>query len=321
MKALLLVNVGTPEASTPEAVGRYLREFLMDKNIITLPRPFRDLLVKGLIVPRRKFTSAEKYRKIWTEKGSPLMVHCQNLKENIQMQVPKDWQVFLAMQVGEPSLKKTLQEIQAKDPDEIRVWPLYPQFADATTGGILEIVSGKKGVKVIPPFYSEPWYIQSLARKIRGHLKAKDHLILSFHGLPISQLRKRNSFCYQSADCCDSNVSCEKLCYRAQCLATARLLQSELSLEEMSVSFQSRLGRAKWIEPSTEKVALELINQGKLSVKVACPGFVADCLETLEEIGVELKGKFLSAGGKQLELIPCLNEDLVTPASFPKPWL
>ncbi len=302
MKTVVLVNVGTPQSPEPDDVGVYLKEFLMDENIITIPRPFRDILVKGLIVPKRKFSSSEKYKKIWTREGSPLMVESKALQTKLQSVLGSGWNVIIGMQVGKPALKEVIQ-----NQSDIYFCPLYPQYATATTGGALGAVKNKQ-VKILKPFYNADWFIKAQADQIRKMLKPQDHLMLSYHGLPISQLKQKNSFCYQTPDCCVKHNSCEQNCYKAQCLKTTELLKKELGLSDVSTGFQSRLGRAKWIEPSTEQVMKSLVDKGVKHLKVACPSFVADCLETLEEIGIELKNEFLTLGGESFELIPCVND-------------
>ncbi len=313
MKSVILVNVGTPQSPTPEDVGVYLREFLMDENILPIPRPFRDILVKGLIVPRRKFSSAEKYHKIWTAQGSPLMVESEKLQKSLQKELGPDWSVHLGMQVGLPSLKASLQA-RLQDSDEIHVVPLYPQFATATTGGVLSAVKNQKSqhpsLRVLKPFYQEPWFIKAQADRIRARLQPEDHLLLSYHGLPVSQLRSHRAVCQSDSSCCEQASACAENCYKAQCLKTSRLLQQELGLSsnQLSIGFQSRLGRSRWIEPSTTQTMKNLVQSGVRNLKVACPSFVADCLETLEEIGLELQHEFRQAGGDRFELIECLND-------------
>lgn len=302
MKTVILVNVGTPDSFEPEDVGNYLQEFLMDKNIITIPRPFRDILVKLIIVPKRKFRSSEKYKKIWTPEGSPLMVHSRNLKTKLEAFLGDGWQVLLGMQVGNPALKDVIRKSS-----EIYFCPLYPQYATATTGGALEVLADS-AQWILKPFYKEPWFIKALADRIRASLKPQDHLLLSYHGLPVQQIKAHHPSCYLTDNCCEQAHACEKNCYRAQCLQTTRLLQAELGISQVSTSFQSRLGRAQWIEPSTESVTRQLAHDGVKHLKVACPAFVADCLETLEEIGIELKQQFLSDGGESFELIPAIND-------------
>lgn len=306
MKSVILVNVGTPESPEPQEVGAYLNEFLMDKNIISIPRPFRDFLVKVIIVPRRKFTSSEKYKKIWTPSGSPLMLESEKMKKKLQTELGEGWNVVLGMQVGKPNLRQVFLNAMSKY-REIYFCPLYPQYAPATTGVALEATQSAK-VKILNPFYSESWFIKSVARQIKKSLKAEDCLLLSYHGLPISQLKKKNSFCYKTKNCCLQQLACEANCYKAHCLQTTELLRMELGHENMSIGFQSRLGGVKWTQPSTDQVMRDLVSNGVKNLKIACPSFVADCLETLEEIGIELKSEFLRLGGKTFELIPCVND-------------
>ncbi len=324
MKTVLLINVGTPQSPSPEDVGIYLREFLMDESILQIPRPFRDLLVKGFIVPFRKTSSAKKYQKIWTSQGSPLMVESETLKTNLEKFLGESYQVVLAMQVGKPSLKAELSQSLSKN-HEIYFCPLYPQYATATTGGALKLLKETKRktakskqksaakVQILTPFFQQDWFIQSQALQIRDHLQQQDHLLLSYHGLPVSQLKNKNPDCLTKSSCCVEPRACEKNCYKAQCLRTSEKLKNELGLPSVTVSFQSRLGPAQWIEPSTEKTVLKLAREGVKHLKVACPSFVSDCLETLEEIAIDLKEKFLHAGGETFQLIPCVSgrEDFV----------
>ncbi len=310
MRKVILINVGTPSSFEPDDVGVYLKEFLMDENIISIPRPFRDFLVKGLIVPKRKYSSAEKYKKIWTDQGSPLLVGSESLKKKLQEYLGASWQVEIGMQVGKPSLKEVLEN-SLKSSDEIYFCPLYPQYATATTGGALQLLkflSHGIRVQILSPFYQEPWFIQSASEKIKMQLKPHDFLLLSYHGLPVSQLKKHRVSCYQTEVCCEKSAACIENCYRAQCLMTSKLIQKELQHDQVVTSFQSRLGKGKWIEPSSQEIVNDLLQQGVRHLKVACPSFVVDCLETLEEIGMELKTQFLQRGGESFELIPCVND-------------
>ena len=284
-KTAILINVGTPDASDPESVGRYLNQFLMDPYIISIPRPFRDILVKLIIVPKRKFSSSEKYQSIWKNEGSPLMIESKSLQAELQKSLGSDWQVRLGMQIGNPSLKSVI-EASLKDSSEIHYIPLYPQFAMATTGGAVELIR-KMMPKGFPsyihePFYEKPWFVKSQAQAIRTNLQAGDHLLLSYHGLPVSQLKSHRSSCESNGTCCEMKSACQENCYKAQCLATSKLLKKELAIENLSIGFQSRLGRARWIEPSTQSVAQDLAHRGVKKLKVACPSFVADFLLNLE---------------------------------------
>lgn len=310
MKTAVLINVGTPDSPQPEDVGRYLREFLMDENILTIPRPFRDILVKGIIVPRRKYTSAKKYQSIWTTEGSPLMVESVALQKSLQNKLGSEWHVELGMQVGNPSLKSLVSKLDEKNETVVFI-PLYPQFATATTGGALQAIekapSSLKNVKVIQAFYNKSWFVDSLVKSIKPYLESQDHLLLSYHGLPVSQLTDHRKACDSSAACCQMPDACAQNCYKAQCLKTTSLLQDKLNHDKISTGFQSRLGRGRWIEPSTQSQMQKLVSQNVKHLKVACPSFVSDCLETLEEIGQELREEFLHLGGESFTLIPCVN--------------
>jgi ferrochelatase len=293
MKYLILNQLGTPKAPDAESVGLYLSEFLMDKNVIKIPRPFRDLLVKMLIVPLRKRKSAQKYQQIWTAEGSPLAVNTEKLRIKIQKKLGPGWTVLVGMRYGEPSIEEAFRKILS-EPESIFFLPLYPQYAQATVWSAIEKmqeVSAYKKVFIPPAFYQQDWYIRAQSEVIRQHLKADEHLVLSYHGLPIKQDAHRG------------------ISYSEQCFKTSEQLARNLSLSRYSTAFQSRLGPTKWLGPSTEEECLRLLKSGVKKIKVACPAFVADCLETIEEIGQELKEEFLSRGGESFELIPCLNDD------------
>lgn len=300
MQYLILNQLGTPTAPTPEAVGIYLGEFLMDPRIISLPRPFRDILVKIGIVPRRRYSSAEKYKKVWTEKGSPLAVHTEDLRRKLQSRLG-GVQVVTAMRYGEPSIRSVLQKISKTDSKaEVYFLPLYPQYATATVASAVDEIEKFKAestvqmpITVLEPFYDQAWYIEALAHVTKPSLTPQCHLLLSYHGIPLSQ--ERNA----------------PYSYQKHCEETTRRLTEELGWPKANctMSYQSRVGVNKWLTPSTTDTATKLAQQGVKHLKVACPSFVADCLETIEEIGLELRHAFLSAGGESFELIPCLNDE------------
>jgi protoporphyrin/coproporphyrin ferrochelatase len=300
MQYLILNQLGTPKAPTPEAVGIYLNEFLMDPRIISIPRPFRDLLVKIAIVPRRRFTSAEKYKEVWTEQGSPLAVHTEDLRRKLQSRLG-GVQVLTAMRYGEPSIKTVLHKISKSDSKaEVYFLPLYPQYATATVASSTDEIekfktesSSKMPITVLPPFYDQAWYIEALANLTKPYLTPQSHLLLSYHGIPLSQ--EKNA----------------PYSYKGHCEATTLGLVKQLNwpVENCTMAYQSRVGLNKWLTPSTADTAAQLAKQGVKHLKVACPSFVADCLETIEEIGMELRHTFIEAGGESFELIPCLNDD------------
>ena len=317
--ALLLVNLGSPASTEVADVRRYLNQFLMDPYVVDLPWPLRRLLV-SLILLKRPAQSAHAYASIWWAEGSPLVVLSRRLQQAMQAQ----WNqgpVELAMRYGEPSLESVLTRLAAQGIQQLTLAPLYPQFADSTTTTVIEearrVVRAHKldlRLSVLPPFYDQPEYLDALADSATPYLeRGFDHLLLSFHGLPERHLRKldRSGHCLQGADCCRS-ASPEVLatCYRAQCLRSAEAFAARLGLrpQQWSVSFQSRLGRAKWIEPYTEARLEQLARQGVKKLLVMCPAFVADCIETLEEIGDRGREQFQAAGGESLQLVPCLND-------------
>jgi len=319
--ALLLVNLGSPASTSVADVRRYLNQFLMDPYVIDLPWPVRRLLV-SLILIKRPEQSAHAYASIWWDEGSPLVV----LSRRLQQAMTSQWRhgpVELAMRYGEPSIETTLLRLVAAGNKRITLAPLYPQFADSTTTTVIEeakrVVREKKldlQLSVLQPFYDQPEYLDALVATTKPYLQQDyDHLLLSFHGLPERHLTKidpTGHHCFKGENCCQ-NASPEVLmtCYRAQCLRTASEFAKRMGLPDgkWSVSFQSRLGRAKWIEPYTEVRLEALAKSGVKKLLVMCPAFVADCIETLEEIGDRGKEQFREAGGEELVLVPCLNDD------------
>ena len=317
---VLLVNLGTPDAPRAPEVRRYLREFLSDPRVLDISPLGRWLLLNLIILPLRPARSAEAYQKIWTAEGSPLLTHSRDLCERVRAAVP-DLAVELAMRYGKPSIRAALTALRDRGCERIVVFPLYPQYAASSTGSTLEAVYREAAalwntpyLSVVPPFYVDPGFIAAFAEvaaPVLAELRP-DHVLYSFHGLPERHMHKSDvsgAHCLRSAGCCDAIVAANRHCYRAQCHATARALGAQLGLapEETTISFQSRLGRAVWIRPYTDVVLPELARRGVKRVAVFCPAFVADCLETLEEIGMRAEADFRAAGGEALRLIPSLN--------------
>ncbi|WP_287810532.1 ferrochelatase [Pseudomonas sp.] len=319
--ALLLVNLGSPASTSVADVRSYLNQFLMDPYVIDLPWPVRRLLV-SLILIKRPEQSAHAYASIWWDEGSPLVV----LTRRLQAVMREQWThgpVEIAMRYGEPSLDTVLTRLSSQGVRNITLAPLYPQFADSTVTTVIEeakkVVQAKKlpvQFKLLPPFYDQPEYIDALVASTSAYLEQSfDHLLLSFHGLPerhLTKLDPTGSHCFKDADCCrNASPAVLATCYRAQCMRTAAAFAEKMGLPEgkWSVSFQSRLGRAKWIEPYTEARLDELAKQGVKRLLVMCPAFVADCIETLEEIGDRGREQFVEAGGQELVLVPCLNDN------------
>ncbi len=317
--ALLLANLGSPRSTSVGDVRRYLNQFLMDPYVIDLPWPLRRLIV-GLILINRPAKSAEAYASIWWPEGSPLVVISEQLTDAVRPLWPHG-PVSLAMRYGEPSISTRLLELAKQGVKTVTFAPLYPQFADSTTTTAIEeaqqcIKKNKLALtlNIVQPFYADPIYIQALAKSAETELQQDfDHLLLSFHGLPERHLKKidpTGSHCLSDKSCCETaSQTVLDTCYRAQCMRSAKLFAEQAGLrpEQWSVSFQSRLGRAKWIEPYTDATLQELAQRGVKKLLVMSPAFVADCIETLEELGIEGREEFIAAGGEELVLIPCLN--------------
>lgn len=318
---VLVTNLGSPAAPDTRAVRRYLRQFLSDPRVIDLAAPARAALLNLVILPFRAPRSAAAYRKIWTEEGSPLLLHGRALCAGLAGKLP-GCAVELGMRYGEPSLAQALGRLRGAGCDELVVFPLYPQYAASSTGSTLEEVYRLAGrlwntpfLRVVPPFYDDPGFLSAWARRAQPILAEfePEHVLLSFHGLPERQIQKSDEsalgHCLTRADCCERLGAANRNCYRAQCFATARGIATRLALDPLrtTVCFQSRLGRTPWIQPYTDRVLAQLAARGTRRVAVLCPAFVADCLETLEEIGLRARDDFCAAGGGELRLVPSLN--------------
>ncbi|MFT5685249.1 MAG: ferrochelatase [Myxococcota bacterium] len=310
MIGVILLNLGTPQAPTTPAVRRYLREFLSDPRVIDIHPIARFFLVNGIIVPFRSPKSAAAYREVWTEEGSPLLVHSEALTSKVAARLGQSARVVLAMRYGEPSIPAAFEKLEGCA--RIVVLPLYPQYASSSTGTGLEAVFAAvsdrlvvPSLSVVPPFYSHPAFIRALATVSRPHIQPDDHVLFSYHGLPVHHMPCTP--CDQTAPC-PAPVGPRANCYRSQCYATTAALVEAMGLSDnWSVSFQSRLGRRPWIQPYTDERLEQLPGEGVKNLAVMCPAFVADCLETLEEIGIRAREQFLAAGGERLTLVPCLN--------------
>lgn len=317
---LLLCNLGTPDSPSTSDVRRYLRQFLSDGRVIDINPVGRWLLLNLVILPFRPAKSAHAYQKIWTPRGSPLLFHSQDLVAAVAARLP-DVNVKLAMRYGNPSTASALQQMEREGVDRIVVFPLYPQYAASSSGSALEEVLRHAGTRwnvppihVVEPFYSHPAFLKAFSAVIQEtlHTFQADHLLFSFHGLPehhVNQGPGAAEHCFKSPACCDAPCSANRSCYRHHCFETARGLGASLGMtpDRWSVSFQSRLGRVPWIKPYTDEVLPQLVQKGVKRLAVACPAFVADCLETLEEIGMRAREDFKKAGGEELVLVPSLN--------------
>jgi ferrochelatase len=303
--AILLVNLGTPDAPTPRAVRRYLAQFLSDPRVIEIPRALWVPILHAFVLTSRPRKSARKYASIWSPEGSPLRVHTEKqarlLRGHFGSQVGGPFTVDFAMRYGEPSIPGALARLKAEGCERVLVLPMYPQYAASTTastldevGGFLRRVRNVPEIRLVKHFHDHPSYIAALANLVREYWRQSgrpDRLLMSFHGLPSYTLARRDP-------------------YHSECQTTARLLAQELELAEShwQIAFQSRFGRAEWIKPYTVSTLADYGRQGMRRVDVICPGFVAECLETLEEIGIEGRKIFLGAGGREFHLLPCLNE-------------
>ncbi len=321
MKGALLVNLGSPESTSVEDVKSYLDEFLMDKRVIDTPYLIRAFIVKGIILNTRPKKSAEAYKKIWWPEGSPLIVLSERLHKKVEVnsKIP----VELAMRYGKPSIKNGIQKLTDKGVTEILLIPLYPQFAMATTETIL--VLAKKIIKkqfpaielnYLPAFYHKEDYIEVLGNSIQNEINNSktEHLLFSYHGIPERHIKKSDitkSHCKIDGSCCDTASPAHEYCYRHQCFETTKRVAKYLKLKEgtYSTSFQSRLGRDPWLQPYTDHTIDDFAKKGLKNLAVVTPAFVSDCLETLEEIGIEANHSFKRNGGSEFKNIPCLNDN------------
>lgn len=319
---LLFVNLGTPDAPQVPEVRRYLREFLSDPRVLDTSAWVRAFVLNVFILPFRPRESAAAYQKVWTDRGSPLLFHSLDLVDRVREQLGAETQVELAMRYQNPSIASAFEKFRANGVDQIVVFPLFPQNSSAAWGSAVEKVFleasrhwNVPAIQVVPPFYEHPSFLDAFAAVARPVLDDldPDTVLMSFHGLPERHVIKSDesggAHCLKTADCCAAICPANRNCYRAQCYATARGIATRLGLGDdgYQVCFQSRLGRDPWIKPYTDELITEMGRVGARRMAVLSPAFVADCLETLEEIGMRARDDFLSAGGEALELVPSLN--------------
>lgn len=321
MKGVLLVNLGSPESPDPKDVKPYLDQFLMDKYVIDVPFLLRALLVRGIILRKRPEESGHAYSKIWTDEGSPLIVISKEFHKKVQQKT--DVPVALSMRYGNPDIESGLKELSGKGVTEVLLFPLYPQYAMASTKTIevlAEDIRKKKfphmTITEVPAFYNRPDYIKNLSDLIAQHLEnfEYDHLLFSYHGIPERHIRKTDitkSHCKINDSCCVTPSPAHQFCYRHQCYETTRLVVEQLGLpkEKYSLTFQSRLAGDKWLEPYTDVEINKMPERGIKKLAVVTPAFVADCLETLEEIAMRANEDFAAHGGEDFLAIPCLNDN------------
>ena len=321
---VLLVNLGTPDSPSVPDVRKYLREFLMDKRVIDIPFLSRWLLVNLIIAPFRAPKSAKTYKELWQDRGSPLMFHGMDLKDKLVKQLDESYMVALGMRYQSPSIASALEELLKANVKKIIVLPLFPQYASATTGSVIEqVMDDIKGRLVIPElefvsqYPDDEFMIRTFAALGRKYMDKMqyDKVVFSYHGLPERQIRKSSvdGYCQLNATCCATYHTKNQFCYRAQCFLTSRKLAEALELNEdqYTVFFQSRLGKDPWIQPYAEEEIKRMAREGIKKILIFSPAFTADCLETVIEVGDEFKELFIEEGGEEWQLVESLNsEDL-----------
>lgn len=317
-KGILLVNLGSPDSTSVRDVRRYLNEFLMDGRVIDVAWPIRRLIV-GMILINRPRQAAHAYEKIWTKDGSPLVVTSRNVQKKLQERLKAP--VELAMRYQNPSIPSAVRNLAERGVDELLLIPLFPHYAMSSYETAVERVkevarsiAPKMRIEAQRPFFKDADYIAALVTSAREHLKKDyDYLLFSFHGIPERHIKKSDptgSHCLTKENCCEAASPAHATCYRAQCFQTtaAFVQHAGIPREKYSVSFQSRLGKDPWLKPYTDFELERLAKEGVKRLLVICPAFVADCLETIEEIGIRGGESFMQAGGKEFAQIPCMNE-------------
>lgn len=316
-KAILLVNLGSPDSPSVPDVRRYLNEFLMDGRVIDVAWPIRRFVV-GMILIKRPHESGEAYEKIWTKDGSPLVTSSRNVQKLLQQRLTVP--VELAMRYQNPSIESAVKKLADKGVTETLLIPLFPHYAMSSyetavvrVEEVAKKLAPQMKITVQPPYYDHPDYIAALVASAKDYLKDYDHLLFSYHGIPERHLAKSDPtgcHCLKVESCCEVASPAHATCYRAQCFATTRefVKLAGVPKEKYSVSFQSRLGKDPWLKPYTDYELARLPNEGKKRMLVICPAFVSDCLETIEEIGMRGCEEFMAGNGKEFTRIPCMNE-------------
>ncbi|MCW5550321.1 MAG: ferrochelatase [Opitutaceae bacterium] len=320
-RAVLLVNLGSPDSTAVPDVRRYLREFLGDERVLDVPAALRWALLEGIILRTRPKKSAHAYAEIWTEAGSPLIVTSRRAQQKLAAALGPDTPVYLAMRYGNPSVASVVGQIAADGIEELLLFPQYPHYAMSSWETVVVRVMEETArqaprlrVTTVQPFYADADYIDALHAVSAPFLaETHDHVLFSYHGIPERHLRKADSsraHCTVVADCCATCSPAHATCYKAQCLATTRALVAKAGIpaEKHSVSFQSRLAGEPWLSPFTDHELVRLPKAGVKNLLILCPAFTTDCLETLEEIQGEGRETFLAAGGVKFRQIPCLND-------------
>lgn len=319
-KGVLLINVGTPDEPTVKSVRNYLREFLLDPDVIDAPYIIRQLLVRGIILRVRPKKIAPLYRKIWMDEGSPLRVYSDRITKSLNEMV-EDVEFDFAMRYGNPSIESGLMSLRDKGVDDLLLLPMFPHYAQATTESALkhaykQLKSINWSPKIIEMghFDTDEEYVIPLTNSIQSQLDNDAHLLFSYHGLPVSHVKrvdKSKNHCQKVNDCCSIKSEANSLCYGHHCMNTTQTVVGLLGLNEdqWSISFQSRIGPVKWLEPSTMDKVEELVKRGVKKLAIVAPAFLADGLETLEELDIGIREHFLELGGEELIVIKCLNDN------------
>lgn len=320
-RAVLLVNLGSPDSPSVPDVRRYLREFLGDERVIDLASPLRYALLEGIILRTRPKKSAHAYASIWQPEGSPLIITSRSVRDKLAATLGEATPVYLAMRYGQPSIASVIGQMAADGIKDVLLFPQYPHYAMSSWETVAVKVYAERAklaphlqITTVQPFYQDADYIEALHAVAAPYLaQPHDHLLFSYHGIPERHLRKADSskaHCTTVADCCTTCSPAHATCYKAQVLATTRafVARAKISPAKHSVSFQSRLAGEPWLSPFTDKVLETLPKEGKKRLLVLCPAFVTDCLETIEEISGEGREGFLAAGGESFQQIPCLND-------------
>ncbi|MFC1586468.1 ferrochelatase [Fibrobacterota bacterium] len=322
---ILLINLGSPSAPVAREVKVFLRQLLTDSRVMDIHPLLKWVIVNCFILPFRTEKSAQMYRKIWREEGSPLLLHVNNLCTKLRKVLPEDLRIKYAMRYGKPSIADQLKEWRERGFQKFIVFPLYPQYSSSTTGSALQEFYRELGstwnipqfsVKIIPPFFQDPGYINATVGEGLNFLEGKswDHVLFSFHALPERHIKMGESmsgYCLKKGYTCCEKLSWEnQFCYRAQCVHTAKALAGGMGIDKdkYTISFQSHMGRQAWTRPYTDRVLRKLPSKGVKNLAVFCPSFTSDCLETLEEMGMRNAELFKQSGGENYYLAPCLND-------------
>ena len=319
-RGVLMMNIGTPDEPTTTSVRSYLREFLLDPDVIDIPAPLRHLLVRGIILRTRPKKIAPRYQSIWMDEGAPLRVYTQRMAEGLEHHLD-DVRCEVGMRYGNPSIRYGLEKLRESGVDELLLAPLFPHHAQATTESSLkhaykQLAEMKwyPSISELPHFPTDSAFIEPLVESIKPYLKDDVHLLFSYHGLPISHVKRSDSsgkHCQKVNNCCTLDVESNSACYAHHCMLTTMAVVGALGLSDSdwSISYQSRLGPAKWLQPSTTKTVEMLAESGKSNIVIVSPAFLADGLETLEELDIEIREHFLNHGGEELTVVNCLNDN------------